>query len=172
MHVAVMGASSTGPASRSSPTSASRCRAPARRPWRRCTSTARKTVTLKATASPRNSSAGRRLRTCDIRRRARRRALEARPASTSPSRRWRKAETDGDWVAAVRGMNDVLPRRGAAVGAASRTPHVPCFVQYGYRNIRVPHRGADRLFVRGIGEFPTCREGDVTFEDKLSTASP
>jgi len=72
---------------------------------------------------------------------------------------------------AVRGMNDVLPdeaRLWERLEDAARS----VFLQYGYRNLRVPIVEATPLFVRGIGDATDIVETEMyTFEDKLNGES-
>jgi histidyl-tRNA synthetase len=74
-------------------------------------------------------------------------------------------------IQAVRGMNDVLPDEAALwerLEAAARET----FVQYGYRNLRVPIVEATPLFVRGIGDATDIVEKEMySFEDRLNGES-
>ncbi len=72
---------------------------------------------------------------------------------------------------AVRGMNDVLPV-DATLWERFEDAARAVFVQYGYRNIRVPIVEATPLFVRGIGDATDIVEHEMyTFEDKLNGES-
>jgi histidyl-tRNA synthetase len=71
-------------------------------------------------------------------------------------------------VAAIRGMNDVLP------GAGARWEQFEKIVRdwlhaYGYRNVRTPVLEYTRLFARGIGEVTDIVEKEMyTFTDALN----
>ncbi|WP_427185057.1 histidine--tRNA ligase [Bordetella bronchialis] len=71
-------------------------------------------------------------------------------------------------VAAIRGMNDVLP------GASARWEQFEEIVRnwlraYGYRNVRTPVLEHTRLFARGIGEVTDIVEKEMyTFTDALN----
>jgi histidyl-tRNA synthetase len=74
-------------------------------------------------------------------------------------------------VAAIRGMNDVLP------GAGARWEQFEEIVRnwlhaYGYRNVRTPVLEHTRLFARGIGEVTDIVEKEMyTFTDALNGES-
>lgn len=74
-------------------------------------------------------------------------------------------------VAALRGMNDVLP------GDSARWEHLEALVRrwlasYGYRNLRTPVLEQTRLFTRGIGEVTDIVEKEMyTFTDSLNGES-
>lgn len=74
-------------------------------------------------------------------------------------------------VAAIRGMNDILPGEGA------RWERFEALVrdwlqQYGYRNMRTPVLEQTRLFTRGIGEVTDIVEKEMyTFTDSLNGES-
>src|SRR3546814_2190445 len=71
-------------------------------------------------------------------------------------------------VAAIRGMNDILPGDGA------RWEQFEDLVRgwlhgYGYRNLRTPVLEHTRLFTRGIGEVTDIVEKEMyTFTDALN----
>ncbi|HKW80840.1 MAG TPA: histidine--tRNA ligase [Casimicrobiaceae bacterium] len=74
-------------------------------------------------------------------------------------------------IQAVRGMNDVLPGE-APVWQRFEDIVRAVFVQYGYRNLRVPVVEPTPLFVRGIGAHTDVVEHEMyTFEDKLNGES-
>ena len=74
-------------------------------------------------------------------------------------------------VAAIRGMNDLLP------GASARWEQFEEIVRgwlrgYGYRNVRTPVLEHTRLFARGIGEVTDIVEKEMyTFTDALNGES-
>jgi len=71
-------------------------------------------------------------------------------------------------VAAVRGMNDVLPADGARWEQFEEIVR-DWLHSYGYRNIRMPILEHTRLFTRGIGEVTDIVEKEMyTFTDTLS----
>ncbi len=71
-------------------------------------------------------------------------------------------------IQAVRGMNDVLPDE-AAVWEFFETAVRDVFVQYGYRNLRVPLVESTPLFVRAIGTETDVVEKEMyTFSDRLN----
>ena len=72
---------------------------------------------------------------------------------------------------AVRGMNDVLPDEAALWERLEHTAR-DVFLQYGYRNLRVPLVEPTPLFVRAIGAVTDVVEKEMyTFEDKLNGES-
>ena len=74
-------------------------------------------------------------------------------------------------IQAVRGMNDVLPD-AAHVWQRFEDAARAVFVQYGYRNLRVPIVESTPLFVRAIGAVTDVVEHEMyTFEDKLNGES-
>ncbi len=74
-------------------------------------------------------------------------------------------------IQAVRGMNDVLPD-AARVWQRFEDAARAVFVQYGYRNLRVPIVESTPLFVRAIGAVTDVVEHEMyTFEDKLNGES-
>lgn len=71
-------------------------------------------------------------------------------------------------VAAVRGMNDVLPTDGARWEQFEEIVR-GWLRSYGYRNVRMPVLEHTRLFTRGIGEVTDIVEKEMyTFTDSLS----
>lgn len=71
-------------------------------------------------------------------------------------------------IAAVRGMNDLLPD-DAPLWEAFEAQATAWLASYGYRQIRTPILEMTDLFVRGIGEVTDVVEKEMySFEDKLN----
>ena len=74
-------------------------------------------------------------------------------------------------IAAVRGMNDILPEQADAWLTLEATC-LDWLAAYGYRNIRMPILEKTELFVRSIGEVTDIVEKEMyTFVDALSQES-
>jgi histidyl-tRNA synthetase len=69
-------------------------------------------------------------------------------------------------IQAVRGMNDVLPDESAAWQTLERVAR-ETFIEYGYREIRLPLLERTELFKRSIGEYTDIVEKEMyTFDDR------
>jgi hypothetical protein len=134
-------------ANRSTPTSASRCRAPAKPLRRRSTKMARRRSPSRATTSPTNSRHHRALRRAHLQ---------------------EETEVMSQTLQAVRGMNDILPDEAEFWELFEDT--IRSWLKgYGYRPIRMPIVEPTPLFKRAIGEVTDIVEKEMySFIDSLN----
>src|ERR1700739_2132418 len=137
------------PAKAAMPTSASVCPEPVSSRLRRCSSTANGASRSRASASARNSRRSSKTTSSD--------ALAERFEAVSAPR-----------IAAVRGMNDLLPAQ-AQLWETFEACAVRVLQGYGYAQIRTPVVEPTALFRRGLGEVTDIVEREMySFVDSLN----